>query len=111
MKNALLIAEVPKFEPLVVHARQSDGAVDLPTIHFVQLQFFARTEVMETPVNKKIFLSLFLFIVFLNIVFYQLFLLYLPVTEKLLVLFSSKLRSHETRQILDPRKVAKVVVV
>ena len=59
------IAVVAKFETPVALARQSNGAVvALLAVHFVQLQFFARIEVTETPVNRKIFLSLFLFTVF-----------------------------------------------
>jgi len=59
------IAVVAKFETPVALARQLNGAVvALLAVHFVQLQFFARIEVTETPVNRKIFLSLFLFTVF-----------------------------------------------
>jgi len=85
--DALLIAVISKFEPLVVLARQSDDAVvDLLTVYFVQLQFFARTEVIEAPVNnREIILHYFFFTVF----FYWLFLLYFPVAEKLFVLFPS----------------------
>jgi len=99
---------VSKFEPLVVLARQSDGAViDLLAVHFMQLQFFARTEVMEASVNNKEIIFHYFFFT----VFYWLFLLYLPVAEKLLVLFPSNLRTHETRQVLDTRKMIKVIVV
>jgi len=71
--NALFIAVVPKFDPLVVHARQSDRAVvDLLAVHCKRLQFFIRTEVMKTPVNNReiilfYFFLLFFFIGFLNI--------------------------------------------
>ena len=61
---------------------------------------------METPVNREIFSAISFYYFF----FYWLFLLYLPITEKLLVLIRSNLRSHETRQVLDPRKMTKAVV-
>jgi len=61
---------VSKFKPLVF-ARQSNGAVvDLLAVHFVQLQFFARTEVMEAPVNnREIIFHYFFFTVFFLLAF------------------------------------------
>jgi len=57
--------------------------------------------------NREI---IFPYYYFLNIVFfYQLFLLYLPIAEKFLVLFFSNLRSYETR-FFYPRKVPNDVV-
>jgi len=56
------------------------AVVALLAVHFVQLQFFARIEVTETPVNRKIFSSLFLFTVFfLNIVFLSIFQFFLSI--------------------------------
>jgi len=67
-RSRLLV--VAKFE-LPIVARQSDGAgVDFPAVHFVQLQFFARTEVMETLVNKKIFFVAISFYCFFLILFF-----------------------------------------
>jgi len=63
---------VSKFKPLVL-ARQSDGAVvDLLAVHFVQLQFFAPTEVMETPViiEKSFFTISFLLFFFIGFSYY-----------------------------------------
>ena len=59
--NSFSIVIVVEFELPVVLARQPDGAVvDLLAVHFMQLQFFARTEVMKAPTNNKgIFLFLF----------------------------------------------------
>ena len=52
--DALLVAVVPKFEPLFVRARQSDSAViDLLAVHCVQLQFFIRIEVMQASEKTK----------------------------------------------------------
>ena len=50
-RSRLLVAE---FEAPVVFAWQSDGTVvDFLAVHFMRLQFFARAEVMETPVNRE----------------------------------------------------------
>ena len=65
------IVIVVEFEPPVVFARQSDGAVvDLLAVHFMQLQFFARTEVMKAPANNKEIIFLFLFTVFIYYFYY-----------------------------------------
>ena len=93
---------ISKFEPLVVFARMA------PLLIFWQLQFFARTEVMEaSPLNNREIIFHYFFFT----VFYWLFLLYLPIAEKVLVLFPSNLRTHEMRQVLDTCKMVKVVVV
>ena len=52
--DALLIAIVPKFESFVVYARQSDSrVVDLLAVHYVRLQFFVGTEVVQTSEKRK----------------------------------------------------------
>jgi len=98
---------VSKFKPLVL-ARQSDGAVvDLLAVHFVQLQFFAPTEVMETPViiEKSFFTISFLLFFFIGFSYYT----YRWQKNFLFFFLVIYERTHETRQVLNTRKVAKVV--
>ena len=65
----------------------------------MRLQFFARAEVMKAPVNNR------------EIIFRYFFLLaFLILTGRKKFLVPSNLRSHETRQDLDPRKVTEAVV-
>ena len=70
-----------RIEPPIVLARQSDGAVvDLLAVHFMRLQFFARTEVMKAPTNNKEIFSIFFYC------FYWLFFYYTYRSQKYFLL-------------------------
>ena len=61
--DALLVAVVPKFDPLFVLAQQSNSAiVDLLAVRCVRLQFLIRAEVMQASEKTKNYNSYLYFI-------------------------------------------------